>query len=469
MSSRPPLIRISTDELVVDSFAGGGGASIGIEQAIGRHVDIAINHDAEALSMHAANHPHTRHLRSDIWEVDPMEATGGKPVALAWFSPDCKHFSKSRGSKPVEKRIRGLAWVAVRWAKAVRPRIIFLENVEEFQEWGPVIPKLDADGKPVIGRDGRPVMVPCPARRGVTFRRFVNALRDLGYRVEWRELRACDFGAPTIRKRLFLVARCDGLPIVWPEPTHGDGRLPYRTAAECMDWDVPAPSIFGRKRPLAEATMKRIARGLEKFVLSGEPFIVRDKAAWVIKHFGGVTGCRMDQPFPTILSKGAQNQLATATLAPAVAPYMVKLRGSCRHGQRMDLPAPTVTAGGNHLGLVNAFLVKYYGTAIGQSLHEPVHTITSKARFGLVCAAGRQHMIADIGMRMLTPRELYRCQGFPEHYEIEHGERGERFTKTAQIRMVGNSVSPPVARAIVRANVIAEVRQHAVESEAVTA
>ena len=242
-------------ELVVDLFAGGGGASTGIEQAIGRAVDIAVNHDPEAVSLHTANHPQTRHFCSDVFEVDPLAVTDGRPVGLLWASPDCKHFSKAKGGKPVSKKIRGLAWVVIKWAKLTEPRVICLENVEEFQTWGP------------LGADDRP----CPERKGQTFQRWVAQLRNLGYKVEWKELRACDFGAPTIRKRLFLVARRDGLPITWPQPTHAQpdssgkvakGFKPWRTAAECIDWGIAAPSIFERERPLADATCRRCRRSM---------------------------------------------------------------------------------------------------------------------------------------------------------------------------------------------------------------
>ena len=254
-------------ELVVDLFAGGGGASTGIEQAIGRHVDVAVNHDREAISLHTANHPQTRHFCSDVFEVDPLTVTEGQPVGLLWASPDCKHFSKAKGGKPVSKKIRSLAWVVIKWAKAVQPRVICLENVEEFQTWGP----LAADGRP------------CPQRKGKTFALWVAQLRNLGYAVEWRELRACDYGAPTIRKRLFLVARRDGQPITWPSPTHAQpdakgkvppGMQPWRTAADCIDWSIPAPSIFNRARPLADATCRRIAKGIVRYVYeAAQPFV----------------------------------------------------------------------------------------------------------------------------------------------------------------------------------------------------
>lgn len=279
------------DEIVVDNFAGGGGASTGIKMAIGRDVDIAINHDPAAIAMHKANHPYTEHYNESVWDIDPVTATGGRPVGLCWFSPDCKHFSKAKGGKPVDKNIRGLAWVALKWAATVRPRVIMLENVEEFKTWGPLLGDR-----------------PDPNQKGRTFNCFVNALRRHGYQVDWRELRACDYGAPTIRKRFFLIARCDGRPIVWPKPTHGDpsslkvqsGELkPWHTAAECIDWSIPCPSIFERKKPLAENTLRRIAKGLQKFVIDNpQPFIVQ------VNHGGeNFRGADFDKPFPTVTAK----------------------------------------------------------------------------------------------------------------------------------------------------------------------
>lgn len=511
-------------ELVVDLFAGGGGASTGIEQAIGRHVDIAVNHDPQAVSLHEANHPQTRHFVSDVFEVDPLTVTDGQPVGLLWASPDCKHFSKAKGGKPVSKKIRSLAWVVVKWAKAVSPRVICLENVEEFQTWGP------------LAKDGRP----CPQRKGRTFQRWVAQLRNLGYQVEWRELRACDFGAPTIRKRLFLVARRDGLPIVWPEPTHGapdslpvrQKRLkPWRTAAECIDWSIPAPSIFERTKPLADATCKRIAKGIVRYVMeAAEPFIVRTKylevqasqhvlkaeahkpdatdrestanaspvggpmgagqpaaagpidgfiptliqtgygerpgqaprvpgldkplgtvvagqkhalvSAFLAKHYTGVVGSDLADPIATVTSVD-HHSLVTS--------HMLKLRGD-NVGSGTDEPLHTISAQGTHHAEVRAFLVKYYGTDQDPQLGEPLHTVTTKDRFGLVMVKGEPYAIVDIGLRMLTPRELYRAQGFPDTYRIDTGAAGEPITKTAQVRMCGNSVCPPLAKAIVAAN-----------------
>lgn len=485
-------------ELIIDSFAGGGGASTGIEMALGRSPDIAVNHDPEAIAMHLANHPDTLHYCESVWDVDPVKVCGRRPVGLAWFSPDCKHFSKAKGGKPVSKQIRGLAWVAVRWAKAVKPRVIILENVEEFADWGPVLP----DGKP------------CPLRRGLTFRRFVKQLQNCGYDVDWQELRACDYGAPTIRKRLFLIARCDGLPIVWPEPTHGRGLLPYRTAAECIDWSIPCPSIFEREKPLAEATLRRIARGVKRYVIdAAEPFIINTRngerdgqaprirsvndPAWTVTAQGSqhalvapvLTECANAssprcmppcEPLRTICAetKGGHHALVAAFLAKhyggnetpgwplpqpvstvtaqdhhaLVTSNLVKFKGTAKDGQPVTAPLHTVQAGGWHYGEVRAFLMKYYGTDQDPRLTEPMHTIPTKDRFGLVTVRGEEYAIVDIGMRMLQPRELFRAQGFPERYIIDPEYDGKPMTKTAQIRMCGNSVCPPLAAAIVAAN-----------------
>lgn len=493
---RPPELRLVADDgLIVDNFAGGGGASHGIEQALGRSPDIAINHDADAIAMHQQNHPETRHYCEDVWEIDPREATGGRPVALAWFSPDCKHFSKAKGGKPVDRNIRGLAWVAVRWARDVRPRVMILENVEEFAHWGPLLD------------DGRPD----PSRRGATFRRWIDSLEQLGYQVEWRELRACDYGAPTTRRRLFVIARCDGRPIAWPVPTHGPDLEPYRTAATCIEWSVPAPSIFERRRPLADKTLRRIARGVDRFVINAaEPFIVPVTHAGdhrvhsvneplrtvTAAHRGELSlvaptliqqswGERPGQaprvpglhkPLGTVVAGGIKHAVVAAFLAKhnggheatgadlrgplhtrtardshaLVASHILKFKGTGT-GHRMDEPLHTVQAGGQHYAQVMAFMLKYYGTAVGQDVRDPMHTQTARSRFAIVMVHGQAYAIADIGMRMLIPRELYRGQGFPDSYVIDHA-LGRRLTKTAQVRMCGNSVPPPVATAIVRAN-----------------
>jgi DNA (cytosine-5)-methyltransferase 1 len=606
-------------EIIVDNFAGGGGASTGIEAALGRPIDIAINHDPEALAMHAINHPATLHLCESVWRVDIKKVVDRRKVGLAWFSPDCKHFSKAKGGKPVEKRIRGLAWVALRWAGLVKPRVIMLENVEEFQTWGPLVHNK-----------------PCPRRKGQTFRRWVKQLQNLGYAVDWREMRACEFGAPTIRKRLFIVARCDGRPIIWPEASHGpEGNLflrPYRTAADCIDWEIPCPSIFltreearaiGCNRPLADATMRRIGRGVKRYVMdAAEPFIVainhgdsggrreygideplgtatryegralvspllaglggrmgqspersledpyhtitakadtalvtpflqslthqggdrnediqspfktvtgahRGEKALVtpfitpIAHYNGsdtvqpgneplrtVTanpkggshavvaahitrfnqngvGQAMDEPLDTAIAgaprfgvcsaflssyygdkrptdvRGAEIQAPIPTQPTEnrhalVASHLVKLRGTCRDGQPVDEPMATVSAGGTHIAEVRAFLLSYYSTDQDARLESPAPTLTTKHRLGIVTVHGVDYQIVDIGMRMLTPRELFRAQGFPDSYIIDCGIdpiTGERvrLTKTAQVRMCGNSVSPPPAEALVRA------------------
>ncbi|WP_018991268.1 DNA cytosine methyltransferase [Aromatoleum toluclasticum] len=493
-------------ELIVDNFAGGGGASCGIELALGRHVDIAINHDPEAVAMHHINHPQTQHHCESVWDVDPLQATQGRPVGLAWFSPDCKHFSKAKGGKPREKKIRGLAWIVQRWAALVRPRVIILENVEEFRTWGP----LTADGHP------------CPVRKGQTFRSFIRQLQEKGYAVEHRELRACDYGAPTIRKRLFLIARCDGNPIVWPAPTHGapsspevkaGHRKPWRTAAECIDWTIPCPSIFERRKPLAEATLRRIARGIRRYVIeTAQPFIVGidhrgsgDSAAWAssapmttvtseARHalcvptlvqtgYGERPGQAprvpgLHKPLGTAVD-GQKHALVTAFLAkhyggnetpgwPLQSPIstlttqdhhhlvtsnMVKLRGTSS-AAGTDEPLHTVSAGGTHHAEVRAFLVKYYSEGgQDQDCRDPMHTIPTKDRLGLVTVAGEQYAIADIGMRMLEPHELYAAQGFPASYVFAPVINDRRLPKHAQVRMCGNSVSPPLAAALVRANV----------------
>ena len=638
-------------EIIVDNFAGGGGASTGIELAIGRSVDIAINHDPNAVAMHTTNHPDTLHYCESVYSVRPKVATAGRRVGLVWFSPDCRHFSKAKGAKPVEKAIRGLAWIVIRWALDVGPRVMMLENVEEFKTWGPL---LAAE------------MRPDPARVGETFRAFVGMLttgipanhpalaecceflnisldsedaarlvKGLGYIVEYRELRACDYGAPTIRKRFFMVMRRDGQPIVWPEATHGDpksaavlaGQLePWRTAAECIDWSIPAPSIFGRKKSLAENTLKRIARGIQRFVIeSASPFIVKcnhtttrgkydcfrgqalddplqtitkthgyaiavphltkfrtgatgqevtdplptvtagtakrpggnghamgiveaelapflagnggseyqakprplDKPAHTIlkesracvvapviaRQFGASIGHRADEPSATITAGGGgKSQLVSAFLAkhyggnytgsgvgldepthsvttvdhhavvaahlmvnntghpggsmesPAhtvttgnhhavVASHLVKLRGTCRDGQRTNDPTPTITAGGQHVGEVKTTLaVEDYEEERAQQVLAFLQEYCGEDSTGLVEIAGVTYRIVDIGMRMLQPHELYRAQGFPEWYIIDQDYRGVKYAKDKQVARCGNAVPPPFAEALVRAN-----------------
>lgn len=523
---------LATREIIVDNFAGGGGASTGIELATGESVDIAINHDRDAIAMHEANHPNTIHYCEDVWDVDPREAAAGRPVGLVWLSPDCKHHSKARGGKPVDKKIRGLAWIAVRWAATVKPRVIMLENVEEFKTWGPLMAERDPDTgrlmKKVYRKDGKRFdlvvsdpgevvpkelrsMVPDPKQVGRTFNSFVNALKAQGYEVDWRELRACDYGAPTIRKRLFLIARRDGKPIVWPKPTHGApdslpvqaGRLkPWRTAAEIIDWSIPCKSIFGRNKPLSENTLRRIFRGIERFVIHDpRPFIIK------INHGGDVfRGQEISEPMQTITSKngwgivaptliqmgygerpgqeprvldlykpvgtvtagGNKFAIATAFLAKhygggytgagnsaesplstitatdhnaLVTSHLVKLRGTCKDGQRVTDPMPTITAGGLHVGEVRTFLQKYAS-----------HPSDAADGLGLVKIDGILYQIVDIGMRMLEPHELFAAQGFPSSYIIDRYANGKPVSKAAQVARCGNSVSPVIPKALVQAN-----------------
>ena len=527
-------------ELFVDNFAGGGGASTGIEMAIGRSVDIAINHDPDAIAMHKANHPATKHYCEDIWQVDPVEACAGNPVALAWFSPDCKHFSRAKGGKPVDKNIRGLAWVAVKWAYTVRPKVMMLENVPEIQTWGP----LGADGKPVKERAGETfagfilaLTSGIPANHPA-YKEMCDALsisqtsqmaqtlqKGLGYKVQYKTLKSCDYGAPTTRTRFYLIARSDGRPIIWAEPTHAprnskavkEGKkLPYRTAAECIDWSIPAQSIFERSKPLAENTLRRIARGIQKFVIDNpEPFIV------TVNHSGeGFRGQSTDDPLGTITSKNGYG-VVTPTIVPIgygeregqaprvnkvdeplgtvvssgkhylVAPTLVQyhsetakdeVRGqelteplmtqdtsnryalSCAHimknyaggytgaGSKADEPLTTVSCSGAHHAEVQAFLVKYFSTGAAKSVNEPLDTVTTKDRFALVTIHGEEYIITDIRMRMLQPRELFNAQGFPHDYIIDTDADGKPYPKSKQVARCGNAVTPPVPAALVRAN-----------------
>ena len=534
----------------MDNFAGGGGASTGIEMATGYSVDIAINHDPEAIKMHKANHPNTEHYCENVWAVDPVKACNGHPVGLAWFSPDCKHFSKAKGGKPKDKNIRGLAWVALRWAGLVRPRVIMLENVEEFKTWGP----LNRRHHPIKSKQGR------------TFEKFVQQLTDLGYEVQFKELVAADYGAPTMRKRFFMIARCDGKPIIWPEPTHAPadseevkkGLLkPYVGAYTQLDFSLPCPSIFDTSeeikekygiravRPLAQKTMDRIARGLEKFVLDNpEPFIIqcnhggerrpndiREPMPTITGKHGygivepymvqiGQTGFTKDrskdvrEPLTTIVSKNEHclisptliqyhsetskdgvrgqtiedpimtvdssnryglvasflqkyydggykgagdtldNPLPTVTAwdhNSVVTANLIQMNNHC-DGRDLRDPIPTITAGDGHFGEVRAFLIKYYGQGTGQDIEEPLDTVTSRDRFGLVTIEGVDYQIVDIGLRMLEPKEIYGCQGFPDDYIIDHDYKGKTYPRSEQVRRCGNAVCPPIPAALVRAN-----------------
>jgi DNA (cytosine-5)-methyltransferase 1 len=468
--------------VIIDLFAGGGGASTGIEAATGRRVTVAINHSATALAVHEANHPTTQHLVSDIWEVDPKVATGGAPVDLLWASPDCTHFSVAKGGKPRKQNIRSLAWVVVRWAAEARPAVIFLENVAEFQGWGP----LDDEGRPV------------KAQMGETFREWKGKLEALGYVVDHRVLDASHYGAPTRRRRLFLIARCDGQPIRWPEPTHGPGRQPFHTAAECIDWSLPCPSIFGRRKPLAEKTLWRIAQGIRRFVLENPaPFIVKvnhggreDRSealnaplttvtaerrghalvapTMVQTGYGERPGQRprylnLHEPLGTLVAGGAKHALVSAFLAKHFGDPRRASGGGVVVGSDLGQPIGTVTARDHHslvtvatagerVDEVRAFLTAYYGAdgSSGQALDDPMRTITAKHRLGLVTVAGAEYQIADIGMRMLEPHELLHAQfgRFAAGYDLSAAK-----SKAEKVRLIGNSVCPEVAEAIVRVNV----------------
>lgn len=526
--------------LIIDAFAGGGGASVGIEAALG-HVDVAINHNPRAIAMHRANHPHTLHYHDNLMNLDAREVVQGRPVFLAWFSPDCTHFSKAKGGRPVSHYNRMLAEVVVDWVQRVRPRIFILENVEEFKDWGPLL------------SNGRP----CPVSKGITFRRWIRDLKKEGYRVEWRELRACDYGSPTIRKRLFVIGRCDGLPVVWPRPTHGPGLLPFLTAASCIDFTQDCPSIFGRERELAPKTLARIYRGLCKHVRdAADPFIIhvthngdlrtnsiheplrtitcanRGEQALITPHLmmnnTGNAGSPATEPVPTVTTgnrlysvapffaprygerpevDGRAGQEPRTTPVDRPAPTIVKTQNGTRlvaaflaqhnggfneenngrpieaplstimtrgvhqqlvtshlevmrnnmSGRSMEEPVPTLCARANHVAEVRAFLMSYYGTDQNADLRKPLPTVTTRDRFalGMVEIGGIDYQIVDIGMRMLTPRELFNAQGFPRDYILEAPDPlrpGKLLSKTAQIECAGNSVCPQVAEALVRAN-----------------
>lgn len=569
------------DEIIVDNFAGGGGASTGIELATGRRVAIAINHDPDAIRMHRTNHPYTEHLQASVWDVDPVAECRGRPVGLAWFSPDCKHFSKAKGAALVDRKIRGLAWITLRWAAKVRPRVIILENVEEFQTWGPV-------------RRGKPVK----KLAGTTFRKFISQLEALGYTVEFRELVAADYGAPTSRKRFYMVARCDGKPIVWPKPTHSktgaDGLPKWRSAAEIIDWSLPCPSVFASKaeimatyglkavRPLAKNTMRRIIRGVDKFtVRSGKPFIVQQKfqnaaqniekplttvtavgahelckrllAPVTVTNTSNSVGATVGEPMNTVRTGGGGGQMlvtpflsecnhsggghiapvgdaykaitakhAGGIVAPSLIQYHTEQTESVR-ASGLGAPINTVDAS-NRYGLTCANLVEYYtggrplditdamhtvtshdreavvaahvvkfkGDNLGHGMNEPMQTVTTSAGEFAVCKAylakmrggdnlghwpeirallnefcgytlaedevllleisGALYYIADIGLRMLSPRELYNAMGFPPDYIIDRDYLGNEYKKSAQVARCGNAVCPPMATALVRAN-----------------
>lgn len=440
-------------ELIVDSFAGGGGASTGIELALGVSPDIAINHDPEAIALHKANHPKTLHFINDVFEINPDTVAIGRKIGLMWLSPDCKHFSKAKGGKPKEKKIRSLAWVGIKWAKLKKPRVIILENVEEFKTWGPI----DKDGLVIENK------------KGETFKKFVNEFKKLGYKVEFKELKACDYGTPTTRKRFFLIARCDGESIIWPEATHGyidsedvkNGKLlPYRTAADIVDWSIPSYSIFMDKdearqykikRPLSDKTMERIGAGFDKFVIKNEnPFIAKNALPFITTYYGKTKnstarGQDLNTPLATITSGGLRHGLIT--------PIIVGIDNKSSNGSwSIEQPLTTITSKARHC-IVNAFITKYYGNGNGSSLNEPLHTLTTKERMGLITIKSKEYQVQDIYLRMLTPKELYLAQGFPKNYKINITlSNGRKLPKSSQVRMCGNSVCPTLASAIVKAN-----------------
>ena len=503
------------DEIIVDNFAGGGGASTGIELATCRPVTIAINHDPDAILMHKTNHPYTEHLQASVWDVDPVEVCRGRPVGLAWFSPDCKHFSKAKGAALVNRNIRGLAWIVLRWAGTVRPRVIILENVEEFVTWGPV-------------RKGKPVK----KKAGQTFRRWKSQLVDLGYDVEHREIVAADLGAPTTRKRFVLIARCDGHSIVWPERTHAPrdseevrtGKLlPWRSAAEIIDWSVPSYSIFASRqeikekygvnavRPLANNTMRRVIRGVDKFTIkSGEPFIIEcnhggdGHTRGVVEPVNTVTGkytggaCTAQliqyhtEQTENVRANGMGSPLPTTDTSNRYGLTTAQLVEYFSTGRPLDVTAPlhTVTSHDRE-AIVCAHAVEFKGQDIGQDPRKPLRTITAgggefaachtylvKAEqtdlmhwpeirdllnkycgyslgendILLLCIDGVYYFIADILLRMLTPRELYNAMGFPPDYKIDRDYKGNEYGKTKQVARCGNAVCPPMATALVRAN-----------------
>ncbi|WP_028686504.1 DNA cytosine methyltransferase [Pseudomonas fulva] len=607
------------DEIIVDFFCGGGGAGTGLEMGLGRAVNVAKNHSPAAISMHTVNHPHARHFTTDVFDGDPDVECQGLPVGWFHMSPDCTHHSQAAGGQPRKREIRNLSWIGLKWAGKKRPRVISLENVKQILQWGPLVAKRDKAAGRVMKLDGtvatigervpvqRQFLVPDPKRRGTTWRRFVHLLEGMGYQVEWRVIKACDFGAPTSRERLFMIARCDGQPIVWPEPTHAKnpakGQQKWRTAADCIDWTVPSKSIFSRKKALADATLRRVAKGMKKFVLDNpQPFIVpianwsgelaqpadeplRTVTSWprsgsfamasptlVQTGYGERVGQQprvpgLDQPLGTVVAGGVKHALSSAVILPAThqgadrvndpseplptvtaanrgelmmaSPVMVgaggpvyaghpvsadqpmgalmtrshralvtafieqanggfnttpakgadeplttvtntgsqqrlvtanlaTLRRNCV-GRAVDEPVPTLTAGAEHHALVEyklsseheegalrvaAFLISYYGTENTSAADAPAPTVTTKDRLGLVTVfvKGTPYVIVDICLRMLQPHELYRAQGFPDSYIIDKGADGKPFTKTEQVHMCGNSVSPPPMAALARAN-----------------
>ncbi|WP_418549680.1 DNA cytosine methyltransferase [Hungatella sp.] len=429
-------------DLIIDCFAGGGGASVGIEMALGRPVDIAINHDPQAIRMHKVNHPDTLHLTEDIFKVDLKKYVAGRHVSLMWASPDCTSHSKAKGGQPRNKGLRILPWAVYKHAKAILPDVILMENVEEIQQWGP----LDDAGHPI------------KERAGEDYKRFIAAMKKLGYDFDSRELVAADYGAPTTRKRWYAIFRRDGKPITWPEPTHSksgaDGRLKWLECGDYIDWSDLGRSIFDRPRPLADATMKRIANGYVKYVVNNpQPYIVKNQSAvsFMIQYHGETRegdsrGQLLTEPIKTI---------DTSNRYGLVTAFVTKFYKSGTD-QICEEPLHTITTSPGHFGLISAFLIKYYGTGCGQEAGKPLGTITTKDRFGLVNVVtdidGEQYILKDIFLRMLKPEELKRMQGFPEDYILNRDIEGKPYPVGEQVARIGNSVVPIMAQALVSAN-----------------
>lgn len=434
---------MNTDDLIIDCFAGGGGASTGIEAALGRPIDIAVNHDPDAILMHKTNHPNTLHLTEDIFKVDLEKYTQGRRVALMWASPDCTSHSKAKGGQPRKKGLRILPWAVFKHAKAIKPDVIIMENVEEIQQWGP----LDDNGKPI------------KERAGEDYQKFITAMQSIGYDFQSRELVAADYGAPTTRRRWYAVFRRDGKGIKWPEATHNKdgncGKKKWLSCGDYIDFSDLGKSIFNRKKPLAEATMKRIANGYRKYVIENpEPYIVdnEDAVAFLIQYHsetkdGDARGQLLTEPIKT-LDTSNRYGLITAFITEFY-------KTGC--GQKLNEPLHTITTSPGHFGLISAFLIKYYGTGCGQQLNEPLATITTKDRFGLVNVIteikGEKYILKDIFLRMLKAEpELKLMQGFPPEYTITHDYTGAKYSTANQVAKIGNSVVPIMAKLLVQAN-----------------
>lgn len=431
-----------SDNLIIDCFAGGGGASTGIEMALGRQIDIAVNHDPEAIRMHTVNHPGTIHLTEDIFKVDLKKYVGNGHVSLMWASPDCTSHSKAKGGQPRKKGLRMLPWAVYKHAKTILPDVIIMENVEEIQQWGP----LDDTGRPI------------QERKGEDYQKFISSMKSLGYMFDSRELVVADYGAPTTRKRWYAIFRRDGKNIVWPEPTHSKGGInslyPWKQCGDYIDWSDLGKSIFDRNKPLADATMRRIANGYIKYVVNNpHPYIVNRKeaVAFMIQYHGGKKAGESRGQFLTEPVK----TIDTSNRYGLVVAFITKFYGTCT-GQGLDEPLHTITTSPGHFGLISGFLIKYYGTGGGQELSVPLATITTKDRFGLVNVVtdidGKKYILKDIFFRMLKPEELKIMQGFPADYIIDRDINYKPYPIKEKVAKIGNSVVPIMAQKLVEAN-----------------